>query len=267
MIQAIDTHAHLDFGVFDSDRDDLITKLTRQGIGAINISSSLSSVEKSLALARNNRFIWSTVGIHPNEITTEIALMLPELLDSWSRRVKNQEKIVGLGEIGLDYSNREENGQVSLQKSVLRQFLNFASQEKLPVVFHCRDAYGDLTVLLKEYYPEISGVVHCFSGNQEELEQFLELGLSVSFTGMITYPKNDRLRELVKLLPDDRILLETDCPFLPVQNNRGQRNDPFSVLELARSYAALRATTTEDILALALENTQKLFKIKSDELD
>lgn len=266
MIRAIDTHAHLCFNQYDLDRDQLIARLASHGIGVINIASSLESIESSLALAKNNRLIWSTIGVHPSYLTSEVALRLPELLDDWSR-LRKEHKIVALGEIGLDYANEDDRQSVNLQKAALRQFFSFSKQESLPIVFHCRDAYGDLLTLIKEYQPGISGVVHCFSGSESELREFLDLGIYISFTGMITYPKNDRLRSLVALVPEDRLLLETDSPFLPIQEKRGTRNDPLAILEIARLIAMLRHKSVDHVLNFTLENSKRLFKLKIDELD
>ncbi len=257
-MRAIDTHAHLDFPEFDTDRDELISNLQSQDIGVICVATTEESNKKVKEIAAKHPLVWSTVGIHPSDINNQTLLNLPTIIEGWKEELKTDKKIVALGEVGLDYFRTADNNTASMQKSALRQLLTFALEERLPVSFHCRDAYGDLITMLGDY-PGLKGVIHCFAGSQEQAYEFLELGLHISFTGMLGYPKNDHLRQIAKNMPEDRLLLETDSPFLPVQDKRGTRNDPTAVMNIAEELALLRGIPTEDILNATIENSLKVF--------
>lgn len=258
-MKAIDTHAHLDFNQFDSDRADVIAKLETEDIGVINISSSLESISQVVELTKN-RLIWGAIGLHPDDITDSTLVGLPSLLDQWALITRDNPKIVAVGEVGLDYYQKNDKALFGQQQTALRSFITFANEKKLPLVFHCREAYGDLLTILHDY-PGTRGVVHCFSADQELAEQFLALGLNLSFTAMLSYPKNEYLRAIAKETPLDRIMLETDCPFLPVQEKRGQRNDPWAILRVAEIIAQEKSQPLEEILRFTTQNAQKMFNI------
>lgn len=256
-MRSIDTHAHLDFPEFEIDRRALIEELKREGIAVINPASSLASNEAVDKLTRQFSNVWGAVGLHPIDVG-EIALeKVPSLIDSWQRFLENNNKLVAVGEIGLDFYG-ERCQSANAQKAALRQFLTFALERQLPVIFHCRDAYGDLITIL-ETYRGIKGVVHCFSGSTEEAECFLKLGLHVSFTANLTYPKNKSLRQVSLAVPLERLLLETDAPFLAPQSRRGQRNDPYTIFELAELHAQLRHLSAEEVIKATAENAKNLF--------
>ncbi|HUD20833.1 MAG TPA: TatD family hydrolase [Candidatus Saccharimonadales bacterium] len=257
-MRAIDTHAHLDFPTFDSDRPKVLQAISQADLGVINVATSQESVRVIDGLTKKTASVWGMVGLHPTDIGDKTLIELPTQIEYWGNLLKENPKFVGLGEVGLDYYHQEDNSTASVQKAALRMMLTFAQEQKLPVSFHCRDAYGDLTTLLAEY-KGISGVVHCFSGTQEQAYQFLELGLHISFTAMIGYPGNDILRQVAVSIPNDRLLLETDSPFLPVQAKRGTRNDPTAVFDIAEELATIRQVTSQDILGMALDNTLKVF--------
>ncbi len=242
----VDTHAHLDFPQFDTDRLDLIAKLAEREIDTICISTSLKSVDTVIALASNNDRIWGMVGVHPSDVTGDVVVRLPELLAGWDEAIVSNRKIVGIGEIGLDYHHDQSVSAANAQKAALRQILSLAQQKDYPVSFHCREAYGDLLTILADY-PSLRGVIHCFSGNREQADSFLALGLHLSFTAIITYPKNVGLQEVVKMAPLDKLLVETDCPFLPPQDKRGQRNDPAGVIAVAEKIAELKNVSPKEV--------------------
>lgn len=258
----IDTHAHLDFPEFESDRPGLISKLEEQQIGVINISTSPESIAPVVELAKNHPLIWATVGIHPTDITPATLIELSTLLDSWSELIDKEPNIVGIGEVGLDYHHNRTTAAAENQKTALRQFLTFAQEKQLPVSCHCREAYGDLLTMLSDY-PGVNGVIHCFSGNQDQAAAFLKLGWHLSFTAIIGYPQNDGLREVVKAAPLDKIMLETDCPFLPPADRRGSRNDPTTVIEIARLIANFKGKTADHVAQTTTMTAKKLFKLET----
>ncbi len=254
----VDTHAHLDFNDFDQDRARLISELSEAKIAVINPATTRSSNARIDQLAGQHPLIWGAVGLHPTEITPETLVELPTLLKEWDERMSRNHKLIAVGEIGLDYFHR--NHTAATQKAALRQMLTFALDRTVPVIFHCRQAYGDLVTIL-ENYPGIRGVVHCFSGTQTQAEQFIGLGLHLSFTNNITYPANDQLRAVVRSIPFDRLMLETDAPFLPPHEQRGRRNDPRNALQVAQTVAILTERSVEAVATQTTTTAQKLFKI------
>lgn len=257
-MQFIDTHAHLDFSAYDSDRDELILRLAIDQIGVINVATDLESNQKINALSKDNRFIWGTVGLHPTEITADVLKKLPSILNQLERIVNENSKIVAVGEIGLDYFHDYSEESANRQKTALRQFLTFAQQLKLPVIIHCRDAYGDMVTILEDY-KGLKGVVHCFSGSIEQAREFWRLGFLTSFTAMITYPKNTHLLEIIKQMPKSSILLETDSPFLPIWQLRGKRNEPYACNAVAGVIAKHKSLDFDKVIEWSLKNTTALF--------
>jgi TatD DNase family protein len=250
----IDTHCHLDFPQFDLDREQVIARAKEQGIGGIvNVGSSLESTKRSLELARQYDFIYAAAGIHPHE-----ADKFDEKQEAEFARLLKREKIVAIGETGLDYFknfSKAEN-QTRLFKSLLRS----AKEAKLPLVIHCRSAQGDTLKILKEFMP-VKAVVHCFSGPDAFLDECLELGLLISFTCNITYKKADDLRGLVKRVPMDRLLLETDAPYLAPEEFRGRRNEPLHVGVLARAIAGLKGISLEEVSVATTLNAKNFFGV------
>lgn len=252
----IDTHCHLDFPEFDADRDEVIRRAKEQGISyVINIGSSLQGSKKSVELAQKYASIYATVGIHPHEADS----FTPETLKTISQLAK-EKKVVAIGEIGLDYFKHycEPRNQLS----VFTQLLKTAKDFNLPLVIHTRCAQADTLRILKEAAP-VKGVMHCFSGDKIFLEECLDLGFFVSFTCNITYKKADSLRELLKRVPLDRLLLETDAPFLPPQELRGRRNEPLFVKNLAQEIALIKETAFENIAEATTANAKQFFSLES----
>jgi len=165
-----------------------------------------------------------------------------------------------VGEVGLDYY-RDHSPQ-DKQREVLREFVAMARRADKPLILHCRDAYGDLAALLHELGgAPYRGVIHCFSSNTEDMNRFLELGFHISFAGPLTYKKNDPLREACKNCPSDRLMLETDAPFLPPQTMRGKRNEPCFMMETAQTAAGLHGLSLEQLAARTLANARELFRL------
>ncbi len=254
-----DTHAHLDFNHFDADRSAIIATLSNQEIGVLNPATDEASIAEIDRLTRANPLIWGAVGLHPTDITAETLLRLPALIREWKEKIQNNSRLVAVGEIGLDYYHHKEGA--SQQKAALRQMLTMADECGLPVIFHCRDAYGDLVTLL-EAYPTIRGVIHCFGGSLGQAEQFLSLGLHLSFTCNVTYEKNEELREVIRSTPIERLMIETDSPFLGPADRRGERNDPTNVVKVAEVVAREKQLTVEQVGAQTTATALKLFNIK-----
>jgi TatD DNase family protein len=251
----IDTHCHLDFPQFDNDRDKVIKSAKSEGIDyIINIGSSLEGSQKSLELSQRYDFIYPTVGMHPHEADR----FNPGTLKELESLVKNN-KVVAIGEIGLDYFkgySKKEN-QIVLFKSLL----NLAKEMGLPVVVHNRSASEDTLKILKETLP-IKTVLHCFSGDDNFLSECLNLGFFISFTCNITYKKAQDLRNLVKIASLERLLLETDAPFLPPQDLRGKRNEPIYIKYLAQEIARIKGMGVEEVAKITTKNAKNFFNLK-----
>lgn len=259
-MQAVDTHAHLDFPEFEADLSQVLQDLAVKEIGVITIATDYDSLTKVEQLTKNTN-VWGSAGLHPGEINATTLTELPKVLENWTKRLEDNPKLVALGEIGLDYFRHHPQGSASIQQAVLRQLLSFALERQLPVIIHCRQAYGDMLTILSDY-PKLRGVIHCYNGTTEQAQAFLELGFHLSFTGMLTYPANEALRQTASAVPLERLLLETDAPFLSVQSKRGQRNDPSAILEIAALHAELKGQPIEEILANTTKNAVDLFGLR-----
>ncbi|TAN60208.1 TatD family deoxyribonuclease [bacterium] len=254
----IDTHAHLDFPDFDGDRDSLINRLPEDGIEAvISVGSSLKGSAASLGLAKKYSSVYASVGVHPHEakeIDTDTFSKIKELAGS--------ERVVAIGEVGLDFYRLLSPAEA--QKEAFVKFIELALSSRLPLIIHSRQAEQETIEILKENTKgNLRGVVHCFSGSRDFLKDCLDLGLYISFTCNITYKKSDTLRELVKLVPFDRMLVETDCPYLAPEGMRGERNEPANVKILAQIIARLRGCAVEEVASETCGNAKTLFGIGS----
>lgn len=266
----VDTHVHLHFPEFESDLKSVIDRAQTAGVRSfINVGTDLESSRQAVALAERYEFVYATVGIHPHDVK-EAA---PEAMDELTKLAKHA-KVVAVGEVGLDFfsPNKAANptGVVadrnlspeSVQRNMLIQFFEMAKQVSLPLVLHIRDAYQEMIELLKTHFkPPIRAVSHCFSGTPDAMQKLIDLGLYISFAGPVSYKKNDSLREAAKVCPRDRILVETDAPFLAPQAHRGKRNEPAFMIETARLIADLRGTALEEFGALSSRNAEALFGI------
>ncbi|OGX18871.1 MAG: hypothetical protein A3K83_07325 [Omnitrophica WOR_2 bacterium RBG_13_44_8b] len=250
----IDTHCHLDFPEFDKDRDETIQRANDAGIGCmINIGSSLEGSKKSLELAKQYDCIYTSAGIHPHE-----ADRFDKQQEQALKGLLGQSKVVAVGEIGLDYF--KNYSQPQNQKILFQSLVNLAGEFNLPLVIHTRQAEDDTLKVLKESGVE-KAVVHCFSGDVAFLNKCLDLGFFISFTCNITYKKADNLRRLVSLVPLERLLLETDAPFLPPQDLRGKRNEPASVLVLAQEIARIKQISPEEVAGKTTGNARAFFNL------
>ena len=249
-----ESHAHYDDEASDADREELLKECRNQGIEYIvNVSSSLKSVETTLALAEQYPFIYGAVGIHPDEVGE-----LNEETFAWLEQQCSHPKAVAVGEIGLDYYWDKENHEV--QKYWFQRQLELAKKCRLPVIIHSREACADtLEEMKKAHTPELRGVIHCFSYAPETAREYLEMGYYIGIGGVVTFKNAKKLKEVVKMLPLDRILLETDCPYLSPEPNRGKRNSSLNLPYVAAAIAELKGVETEDAIRITNENARNLY--------
>jgi TatD DNase family protein len=251
----IDAHCHLDFPQFDRDRDQVIKRAKDSGVGyIINIGSSLEGSRKSLELSRQYDCVYATIGIHPHEADRfnrkeEVAI----------RELAGKDKVVAIGETGLDYYKNYSKAEN--QKLLFTALISLAKDFNLPLVIHTREAEDDTLNILKEAIP-IKAVVHCFSGDRNFLKKCLDLGFLISFTCNITYKKAENLRDLVRIVPLDRLMLETDAPFLSPEGFRGKRNDPAQVKLLAEEIARIKEISLDEVAEATTKNAKEFFNLR-----
>ncbi|MDO5689585.1 MAG: TatD family hydrolase [Tissierellia bacterium] len=250
----IDSHAHLDDPRFDEDRDQLITQLNELGVDlVINPGADRTSSEKAISLSEIYENIYAAVGTHPHD-----ADGFTEEDFAYYKQAASLPKVVAIGEIGLDYYY--DNSPRELQKTVFRRQLELAEEVQLPVLIHSREADQDTFALLEEFQGRVKGVMHCYSGSVEMAKRYLGLGYYISLAGPVTF-KNARVpKEVAAMVPADRLLVETDSPYLSPEPKRGKRNDPSKVVYVAREIAKLRGMSYEELAKLTRENTLRLFE-------
>lgn len=252
----IDSHAHLDDQKFDIDRDMIIKNLKNNGIElVINIGSDLQTSIASVSLAEKHENIYAAVGVHPHS-ADEVDDSTIEILKSFAKR----EKVVAIGEIGLDYYY--DNSPRDLQRKWFKEQLKLAKQVDLPVVIHTREAAQETFDILKEAQDgSLRGVLHCYSGSAEMAAEYIKLGFYISFAGPVTFKNAKAIREVAKVVPLDKLLVETDCPYLTPEPHRGKRNEPIFVKYTAGIIADIRGITYEELAKATNRNTRELFKI------
>ncbi|MDD5432248.1 MAG: TatD family hydrolase [Candidatus Omnitrophica bacterium] len=251
----VDTHCHLDFPEFEQDRAEVISRAKNSGISyIINIGSSLKSSVASVKLAKEYDFIYAAVGIHPHEADS-----FNKNEEEAIRELAGNKKVVAIGEIGLDYFknfSKPEN-----QPPMFKSMIAIAKESNKPLIIHSREAAEDSIRILKEAMP-VRAVLHCFSGNEDFLKACLDLGFYISYTCNITYKKAQNLRDMIKITPLDRLLLETDAPYLSPEGFRGKRNEPMQVRILAEEVARIKAVSVETIAKLTTDNAVNFFGLK-----
>jgi TatD DNase family protein len=252
----VDSHAHLDDPAFDPDRDAVIDRAREAGLRyilAIGGGSGPDDLASSIPIAERHDWIYATVGIHPHE-----ARRAEEKHFDLLRTAARLPKVKGIGEIGLDY--HYDHSPREIQRSVLIRQLEIARELRLPIVIHCREAWDDLREIIAEHWQSsgLGGILHCFSGTPEDAVQFLDWGFRVSFAGNLTFKKADDLRAVAREVPLDRLLAETDSPYLAPVPYRGKRNEPAYVREVTRELAALRNLSEEEIGRQVTDNFQRL---------
>ena len=251
-MKLVDTHCHLDNEKFDEDRLEVIERIKENLEFCVNIGYDLASSKKSLELAKEYDFIYAVIGVHPIDIAEYSEEVEKEL-----EILGKNPKVVAIGEIGLDYHWMTEPKEV--QQERFKKQLELAEKLNKPVVIHTRDAMEDTVNILKEY-PNITGVIHCYPGSLETAKQLVDrfyLGIG----GTLTFKNSKKAVEVVKDIPLDRIVIETDCPYLTPEPFRGKRNEPIYVEYVAKKIAEIKEISVEDVTKITTENAKKLYRI------
>ncbi len=250
----IDTHAHLNSKAFDEDREEVIRRAQEVGIKRIvNVGFNRETIPSSLQLAESYDFIYSTVGWHPQD-----AIHMQEGDLEWLESLCDHPKVVAIGEIGLDYY--WDTSPKEVQHRVFREQIRLARKLKLPIVIHNRDAHADVVRLLKEENAaEVGGIMHCFSGSWEIAKECLNMNFYLSFGGPVTFKNAKQPKEVLKKTPLDRLLIETDCPYLTPEPYRGKRNESSYVRYVAEAAAELKGISIEEMSIITTNNAFQLF--------
>lgn len=250
-----DSHCHLTDPAFAPDREDVIARAVAAGVtGMVTICSEPQDLDAILELTRAHAGIWATAGIHPHEARHGS----PEALQRVREAVTGEPRIRAVGECGLDF--HYDHSPRDTQRAVFRAQLDLAAELGRPVVVHSREADADTAHMIREYKGRVTGVLHCFTGGSELLEVGLDAGWYVSFSGMVTFPRFDA-RELLRTVPGDRLLIETDSPYLAPIPHRGKRNEPSFVVRVAEAVAQLRGEPLEAVAAACAANARAFYGI------
>ena len=255
MLEYMDAHCHLDDQKFDEDREAAIGRMLQAGVvGCVDCGSDLESSLKVLALSREYPFIHAACGIHPHEAEKAGPDDLAKLLE-----LLKDPRVCALGEIGLDYYYDGDYRET--QKRVLRDQLQLALEADKPAVFHIRDAHGDMVEILRAMKKRPSGVIHCFSGSAETAMEYVRMGFYISFAGPLTFKKAPNLEKACAAVPLDRLLVETDSPYMAPVPYRGKRNEPAFVFHVLEKMAALRGRSVEEMAQITLGNTREVYRL------
>jgi TatD DNase family protein len=250
---SIDSHAHLEMKEFDGDRDEVIGRAAAAGLTAIiTVGTTIPDCEKVVTLARLYPQVYAAVGIHPHEVKG-----IEDGTYNALRVLARQKKVIAIGEIGLDFFYDFSPRDIQLRR--FAEQLDLAVELDLPVIIHDREAHAETLQILRERKGRLRGVLHCFSGDMEMARECIGLGFYISVAGPVTYRKADQLRDVAGKIPAERLLIETDAPYLAPQPWRGKRNEPAYVIETARCLAELRGMAAEEMEWLTEENTRRLF--------
>jgi TatD DNase family protein len=256
-VDLIDSHAHLDFLQFDEDRDAMLDRARQAGVGtllAVGIGNGPDQMRAAIPYAEAHDWIFATAGIHPCEARLATADHFAEL-----ERLAHHPRVIAIGEIGLDYFHKDSPADV--QERVFRKQLEIARAANLPIVIHCRNAWEDCLRILDQDWKSsgLGGILHCFSGTAEDARRGLDMNFLVSFAGNVTYPKSQALRDVAAQVPLDRMLIETDSPFLAPEGRRGKRNEPAFVAEVARTLGNVRNLPADAIAEATSGNFRRFF--------
>ena len=255
-----DNHAHLDDEKFDEDREELIEKIHNDEIDKfVSAGYSLESSKKSIELSKKYDFIYSTCGVSPNDIPQTEEELWKEL-DEIKKLAKENKKVVAIGEIGLDYHWNTENKE--LQKRAFIEQIKIANELNLPIQIHTRDAVMDTLEILKKNNVNKKGIFHCCPLNRELVKEGLKLGFYISFAGPVTFKNSKNANEIIEMVPNDKMLIETDSPYLSPEPFRGKRNDPRNVKLIAKRIAEVKNITTEEVANITYENAMKVFNLE-----
>ena len=250
-----DTHAHMDDRAFDTDREALLASLPEQGLALVmNPGCSLESSRNAVKLAGAYDYIYAAVGSHP-DVADEVN---EEVLDEYRRLVQENPKFMAIGEIGLDYHYEDIPREIQLR--AFRMQMELARELDLPAIVHEREAHEDGMNVVRDF-PEVTGVFHCYSGSAEMARQLVDRGWYIGFTGVLTFKNARKAIEVASAIPLDRIVLETDCPYMSPDPFRGRRNDPGKLYRMAEKLDEIRGLSVEEIHDITTENGKKLYRM------
>ena len=251
-----DTHAHMDDRAFDEDRAQLLRSLPQQGVGLVmNPGCSLASSRNVCLLTKEYDFIYGAVGSHP-DVAGEVDAAV---IEEYRRMCKENDKIKAIGEIGLDY--HYEDIPREIQQKAFRMQMALAAELNLPVIVHERDAHADGMAIVEEF-PTVKGVFHCYSGSLEMARWLIQRGWYIGFTGVLTFKNARKALEVAEHIPLERIVLETDCPYMAPEPFRGKRNHPGYLYRMAERLAQLRGISVEEVQRITVENGKKLYRME-----
>ena len=252
-----ETHAHYDDKKFDKDRKKLIESMPSKGIGRIiNVGSSIETTKTTIEIAKEYDYVYAAVGVHPSDVDC-----LNEETFAWLKEQTKWEKTVAIGEIGLDYYWDKEPEIQKNQRYWFKRQMELARETSLPVIIHSRDAAADTYDLMKEIHAdEIPGVIHCYSYSPEMAKEFVKMGYYIGVGGVVTFKNGKKLKDTVKEIPIEKILLETDCPYMAPEPNRGTRNDSGNIPYVVEEIARIKGLSTDEVERITWDNAMKLFK-------
>lgn len=250
-----DTHAHYDDGQFEEDREELLNSMAKNGVGTIvNVSASYASCERVVNMVKDYPFMYAAVGVHPDE-----AGDLNEESFARMRELFQRDKVVAVGEIGLDYYWDQESHD--LQKKWFVRQLELAREMNLPALIHSREAAADTMEVMKEYARGLKGVIHCYSYSKEMAKEYVRMGFYIGVGGVVTFKNARKLKETVREIPLEAIVLETDCPYLSPEPFRGKRNNSMYIRYVAEEIARLKKITYEEVVLRTEKNARELYRI------
>lgn len=290
----IDSHTHVEFHAFDNDWEEVVQRAQDAGVQMVNVGTNYNTSKNAIEMAEKvGNGMWASIGLHPIHLAKDIEETAKFDGKEYSFKTKAEqfdkrrfwelaqsEKVVAVGESGLDYYHIDRSTPEGmsvdtykeLQTETLYEILGFAREIGKPHIFHCRDAYDEFYDLITEFSNnddgasgegyKVRGVVHCFTGNREQAEKMLDLGFSIGFTGIVSFPNAKELQEVAKMVPLERMLVETDAPYLAPQPVRGQRNEPAYVSHVVSAIAELKGLTPEQVAEQTAKNTIELFDLK-----
>lgn len=252
----IDSHAHLEMREFEHDRDEVVRRATEAGIEAIvTVGTNLRDCRKAVALAAQYESVYAVLGVHPHDVKG-----IDEKTYSVIRKLFSQPKVVAYGEIGLDFFRDRSPRDVQIRR--FGEQLEMAGELGMPVIIHDRDAHVETLEMLRSWKGKRGGIVHCFSGDVAMAKKCLDMGFYISIPGPVTYPKSEKLLDVVRQIPLERLLVETDAPYLAPQPYRGKRNEPAYVVHTARKIAEVKGLTLAEVATTTSQNARTIFEIK-----
>lgn len=255
----IDTHAHYDDEAFAPDREVLLASMQEHGIEKlVNVCASIDGLQDTVKLIEKYPFIYGAVGVHPDDAEQMTEETLAEI-----RRISHMDKMIAIGEIGLDYYWHKEKKEHEIQQKMFRAQMEIAREEKLPFMIHSRDAAEDTLNIVREYMQGgmYGGIIHCFSYSREIAAEYLNMGLYLGIGGVVTFKNAKKLKEVVQYAPLSQLVLETDCPYMAPEPNRGKRNSSLYLPYVVQAIAELKQVTPEEVIEVTRENTHRLLGI------